>query len=110
MGLMINTTFAIDGSIRTEFLDWLRRSFIPEAMAHGATAVVASRVIGQMIDGPHDDEAEAYACQFKVASREDAAGWTDYMAESLLPQRHAAWGDRFLPFTTFMEIVDTDVR
>lgn len=108
MRMLINTTFAIDSSIRQDFLDWLRCSFVPRAVEHGGTSVVASRVIGQMLDGPHDDEAEAYACQFQMASRDDAAQWVEYLSASLMPECHAAWGERILPFTTFMEIIDTD--
>lgn len=108
MRMLINTTFAIDSSIRQDFLNWLRCSFVPRAVERGATSVVSSRVIGQMLDGPHDDEAEAYACQFQMASRDDAAQWVEYLSASLMPECHAAWGERILPFTTFMEIIDTD--
>lgn len=107
MKIMVNTTFAIDGGIREEFLCWLRQRFIPEAISKGAANIVVSRVIGQMLDAmPSYDEAEAYACQFQFASRETAARWSDHMSASVIADAHAAWGDRLLPFTTFMELVE----
>lgn len=106
MQILVNTTFAIDASVRDEFISWLKTDFIPAAFAAGASQIVASRVIGQMLDGPADDEAEAYACQFQMESREDVGLWLDSVAARLLGERHAMWGDRFLPFVTFMETLD----
>lgn len=106
MGMMVNTTFAIDASIREAFLDWLRQCFIPSACDAGARHVIASRVIGQRLDGPMDDEADAYACQFQMESSDAVAVWVDTVASKVLGERHARWGDRFLPFVTFMETLD----
>lgn len=107
MCFLINTTFAIDSGVKEGFLCWLHQCFIPAVKDNGAADVVASRVIGQMLDGPlPDDETEAYACQFQVKSREAAAKLADCISGYIIPECRASWADRVLPFTTFMEILE----
>ena len=74
MCFLINTTFAIDSGVTEGFLCWLHQRFIPAVKDNGAADVVASPVLGQMLDGPlPDDETGAYARPFSVKSRRAAA-------------------------------------
>lgn len=106
MALLINTTFVIDGGVKASFFRWLQDCFIGEAMSRGAYDVVVSRIIGPEPDATAADEAESYACQFKMASPEGACAWRDHLYATLIPLCIKEWEQRVMPFTTFMDIIE----
>lgn len=106
--ILINTTFAVESSILDGFLAWIAGDFRREAReAVGGRAFVLTRVMRQ--EGPEAAPADAdeltYACQFRVATDEQARQWLDHFSQVMLRESALRWGSKLLQFTTLMEII-----
>lgn len=106
--ILINTTFAVEREILDGFLAWIAGDFRAEARASvGGRTFLLTRVLSQ--DGPDAAPADAdeltYACQFRVATREQAMEWMVYFSQLMLRESARRWGSKLLQFTTMMEII-----
>lgn len=106
--ILVNTTFAVDQSILDDFFLWVKETFIPEAeKTVNASGFLLTRIIPhQPLTSDPRQEETTYACQFRVASMEQAEAWTNGHSFELLRVCAERWGHRLLQFTTLMEIIE----
>ena len=99
---IINTTFHVHKSVRSEFFSWLRSVYVKAATATGfLTEPQLTRVIGG-----EDPEGTSSALQLKAPSLREAARWHDETAVLLRDDMSARFGERVLFFTTYLEVID----
>ena len=100
--IILNTTFVIHAPLETEFLQWVRRVYLPSAQAAGVFgAPTVARVLTRI-----EPDTESIAVQLPAGSRDEAARRHVATAALLRDDLHARWGDRMMFFTTFMEVIE----
>lgn len=99
--ILYNTTFTFHNPLREPISEWLRQLWLPEAKAAGLTDSTVARLMVEI-----DPEATAFAVQGRFPDEATAAIWRDGRGAELLAELSARYGERILPFTTFMEVID----
>lgn len=99
--ILYNTTFTFHNPLREPIAEWLRTCWIPEATAAGMTSHTVARLMVEI-----DPEATAFAVQGHFPDEASANRWHDGRGAELLGTLSAKYGERILPFTTFMEVID----
>ncbi len=99
---ILNTTFSVHKSIRSEFNLWIRKVYIPAATA---TGILSNPQLARVI-GTDDPDSSSYAMQFKAQSLREAVRWHDETAVLLRDDMHARFGERVLFFTTYLEVIE----
>lgn len=99
--IILNTTFVLHLSVKTEFLKWVKEVYLPSAAKSDAFGnPTVARVLTRI-----EPDTESIAVQLPASSLDDARRWHDGNAALLRNDLHARWGERLLFFTTYMEIV-----
>ncbi len=101
--VLVNTTFAVSPSADCDFREWVKSTFIQNAISGGGfTAPLFSRI---MADEP--DCAASYAVQFIGSGIEKSKQWMESGdgSRQLRLLRHSL-GDNVLWFSTYMEIIE----
>ncbi len=99
---LLNTTFVIHAPLEAEFLQWVRETYLPSAMATGIFgAPTVARVLTRI-----EPETESIAVQLPATDADDAQRWHDETASLLRDDLQARWGDRMMFFTTYMEVLE----
>lgn len=99
---LLNTTFHVHKSIDSLFIKWVKEIYLPVAMDSGLFKnPLFTRITTQV-----DPEATSYAVQLQARSLSEAEAWHDDMAAKLKESLSREVGERFLHFTTYMEIID----
>ncbi len=97
--ILINTTFYVEGSVETEFLRWVRDTYLPSATAlDGFCSPALARLMLEPQDG-----MSGYAVQISAKDAESAAAWHDDEGARLRGELSARFGQKVLFFTTYME-------
>ncbi len=99
--ILYNTTFTFHNPLLGSFSEWLRERWLPEAHAAGLTDSTVARLMAEI-----DPEATAFAVQGHFANEDAAEMWHDGRGAELLSELSARYGERVLPFTTFMEVIE----
>jgi hypothetical protein len=100
--IIINTTFHVEDTIKNEFVEWLRNTYKPRAMASGIfTSPSLSAILAD-----HGDGASAYAYQMQTPTLKQAIEWHDNQGDQLRREMSERWGQRALFFTTYLETID----
>lgn len=97
--IILNTTFVVSTAVEASFLRWLEDTYVP-AMAQAGifTRPTLARVLAQI-----EPRTDSYALQARCGSFDRALRWHDVTAAPLRDDIKTRWGDRVLPFTTFLE-------
>lgn len=99
---ILNTTFAVHKSVRSEFLTWIRKTYIPAAESTGSlTKPQLTRVIGS-----EDPDSSSYALQFTSPKLREAVRWHDETAALLRDDMGVRFGKKVLFFTTYLEVIE----
>lgn len=99
--IRLNTTFYVDSALADGFVEWVREVYVPSAVASGAlTDPMFTRLLTEVQPG-----AEGFAVQATAPSVEVANSWYEGEGERLRVEISERYGERFLYFTTLMEIV-----
>lgn len=102
--MIYNTTFHIERTIWDESLTFLKREYIPQAMADGRLQrPTLSRVM-------RTDEREgiSVALQFHVADEETLSDWFDATGHALSKQLSLRFGNAMMGFSTLLEELDLE--
>ncbi len=99
--ILFNTTFHIHTSIDKDFTQWIRENYIPAAKSAGIFTDI--EFVHILI--PNDPDAKSYAVQMKAPSKAEAEKWHDNDGSRLKSILTSRYGERFLFFTTYMEIL-----
>lgn len=99
--ILINTTFVIDQSLINLFNNWVSQQYLAKANESGLfTDHILSRILTETEPG-----TIAYALQLRSSDPKQAAEWHDGKGAELRNIQAKQWGEKFLFFSTFMEIV-----
>jgi hypothetical protein len=96
-----NVTIKVKAQIQQEWLAWLQDVHIPEVLETGC---FYDATILQLLD-VDDTEGPTYAVQYNAESK---AAYNQYMekyAAELRQKSYDKWGDAFIAFRSFMQIV-----
>jgi hypothetical protein len=93
---IVNTTFHVDDDVRDDYLEYMKRFYIPEARETGAKVICFAR-----IDPQHETQGTSYSLQLKL----------DYecqrsRADGILHKLYDRFGNRVLGFQTLLEEID----
>lgn len=99
---IINTTFVTDLSKFELIREWLRKSYIPTALASG---IFNGERVARVLS---DDDVETVniACEFSCPSLSRGIKWHEEVFPELLAELHRATEQQLLYFTTFLKTVD----
>jgi hypothetical protein len=99
--IIYNITVKVATEANEEWLKWMRETHIPEMMATGLfTEHRMSRLLEQ-----DDSEGPTYAIQFYTATAEDYNIFQSRHQRALRQKGYDRFGDRFIAFTTVMEVL-----
>ncbi len=96
---LINTTFHIHSSITDTFMQWMDENYV-SALAGSFGDVLFTRILINV-----DPEALSFAVQVKVPTLDDFRRWDEATGAALRGAFGRKAGDKFLFFTTEMEII-----
>lgn len=99
---IINTTFALDPSLESEVLDWLRQHYIVAGQAAGLTS---PRIL-KVTDQAEGADALSLAVQMEAADRALANRWVDSEMATHLKTAVERWPMRLMHYTTRLEVVE----
>ncbi len=93
--IIVNTTFYVDCSIETEFLNWVRAVYVPQATLSQPSV---ARILGAVEEG-----MVAVAVRMHAPSVEAAMAWDNGEGALLRGVLAEKYGQKVLHFTTLME-------
>lgn len=96
---ILNTTFHADNSVRQNFVDWVRKVYIPAAIGTGLFR--DARLLRVLTD--NDPEGVSFALQMICESISEARRWHDETATLLRDDMTQRWGDAVMYFTTYLK-------
>ena len=100
--IVYNVTTMVSGGRAEEWLEWMRRTHIPEIMATGCfTGFRMLRLLE--VD---DAEGPTYALQFHCKDREDYERYVSRFAPALREAAMNIWGEEAVSFRTLMEVIN----
>ncbi len=99
---IFNTTYNVDNTVKEAFVDWLRATYIPLAIANSelSSPQLCRIITAEEIDG------ESFSLQFHVADRQSLERWYDSVGESLDISIEKLFGNKVLRFNTLLELFD----
>lgn len=96
-----NVTTKVAGHIADEWLQWLQEEHIPEITATGCfTGATILRLLE--VD---DSEGPTYAIQLAANNKELYEDYLENYADQLRQKSFDKWGNQFISFRSFMQIV-----
>lgn len=99
--IIYNVTIKVHGSIKTEWLVWMKEEHIPEVMDTGCfTAFTILHLLE--VD---DSEGPTYAIQYKAESKALYNQYIEKFAPILRQKTIEKWGDKFIAFRSVMQVV-----
>ncbi len=99
--IIYNTTFQVDDNTTTEFIDWIRTQYVPQALATG----IVSRPQLARIMGRHEG-GTGYALQLQAATLGELQNWYRTTGKDLMTRFNTRFGTRAVNFSTMMETVE----
>ncbi len=99
--LLYNVTTLVDHSIHDDWLSWVTKVHIPQVMAtHAFLEFKMSKILGS-------DESQGinYALQFVSHSMVDFLRYRDIHLKEIQQQQKDQFGEKYVSFSTLMEIV-----
>ncbi len=103
--ILYNTTFYIDRSINSAFIEWLRQIFIVQAVKYGLENPMLARICTPK-DENADDGTVSYALHLYAKCDNQIADWIERGVPPIMRSMHDKWGELALAFSTSMEIID----
>lgn len=99
--LIYNTTFQVDDDVRENFLIWIKESYIPEVLKHGALKMPRiCRILS------HRDEGSVYSLQWEVENSGLLHSWHLEQGVRLNEELTKLFKDKVIGFPTLMEVIE----
>lgn len=99
--IIYNTTFQVDDNMATEFIDWIKNQYLPQALVTG----IVSQPQLTRIMGRHEG-GTGYALQVQAVSLGELQSWYQSIGKELLIQFNAHFGAQAVNFSTMMEKIE----
>lgn len=100
--IVYNITIKADWSIHREWLQWMQEEYIPEIIA---TGLFNNYRIMRLLEVDESD-GPTYAIQYEARRREDYETYLRQFSEALSRKAFARWGDKFVSFSSVLQIVN----
>ena len=98
--IVYNTTFSVSGDAVEEFIEWIRSTYVPQAMQGGrVSAPQLMRIMAQQEGGV------GYALQLQAPSLGELQRWYQSTGKQLMADLTAHFG-RIAGFSTMMEQIE----
>ncbi len=97
-----NVTTKIFAGIESEWLLWLKNNHIPDIIATGC---FTETKILKLLDAG-DDDGPTYAVQYFAESKSLYNLYLEKHAPAMRQKAIDAWGNKFIAFRSFMQIVE----
>jgi hypothetical protein len=97
-----NVTIKLKESIHTDWLIWLKEEHIPDVLNTGCFSTVQVLRLLEI----DDSEGPTYAIQYKTENNSNYQLYLDNYASALREKSYVKWGDQFIAFRSFMEVVN----
>lgn len=99
--IILNTSFHFLASHEPDFINWATDRYINAAKQSGLfDETLLIKILTEI-----DPKVKAYAIQLRSVSRAEATAWHEEAAATLVNELSSRWGEEFVHFTTFMEII-----
>ena len=99
---LYNVTIKIDDSVREEWLDWMKKTHIPEVMD---TGLFTSNRICRLLENEEEGGA-TYAIQYTFKDLDDYTRYREIFAPSLQEKHLQKYRNKFVAFRTLLEIIE----
>ncbi len=101
--IIYNTTFSVDSASVKEFVEWIRTSYLPMALAdRQLSRPQLMRIMAQQEGGA------TYALQLQAESLGALQRWYQSTGKDLTARMTSRFGQRIVGFSTMMEKIDID--
>ena len=97
-----NVTTKVAAAIQEPWLIWLKEQHLIDMMA---TACFSDATILQLLE-IDDEEGPTYAIQYKVESKSLYNRFVEKYAGGMRQKAFDKWGNQFIAFHSFMQVVD----
>ena len=97
-----NVTIKINVPIHDQWLEWMKNIHIPDMLS---TDCFQDATILRLLE-VDDTDGYTYAIQYKTESKSKYNQYTELYAPSMRQKTIEKWGDQFVAFRSFLEIVD----
>lgn len=97
-----NVTIKVKNEIHSQWIDWLKNEHVPEVLATGCFQ--DARIL-QLLE-VDDSEGPTFAIQYFAESKAAYNQYIDKHAPILRQKSYNLWGDQFIAFRSFMQIVN----
>lgn len=102
--IIYNTTFNIENDILDECLEYLKKNYIPRAVASGFLRTPYLRRILQ----DESEDASSYSVQFHVKNPETLEYWMESEGSTLQKELITRFGTKIVGFSTLLEEIDLE--
>lgn len=99
--IVYNTTVKVESTIAAQWLQWLHQTHAPAILATGCFWKYQVLHLLEMDDA----EGPTYAIQYYAHTPADYELYRTSFANDLQQQAASRWGDRFVSFSTLMQVV-----
>lgn len=97
-----NVTIKVKNEIHSQWIDWLKNEHVPEVLATGCFQ--DARIL-QLLE-VDDTEGPTFAIQYFAESKGAYNQYIEKHAPQLRQKSFDKWGDQFIAFRSFMQIVN----
>jgi hypothetical protein len=97
--IIFNTTFHVDRNVADEWIDYVKKEYIPAAMAGGQ---LTEPILAEVLHHVHD-EGFTFALQFKVADQETLETWAEAVGTAVSDKMVSKFGSKAVGFTTMLQ-------
>lgn len=102
--IVYNTTFNIENDILTECVEYLKKIYIPRAMASGFLQTPYLRRILQ----DESEDTTSYSVQFHVKNPETLMYWMESEGRTLQEELVNSFGTKIVGFSTLLEEINLE--
>lgn len=99
--IIFNTTFHIEDNIHEDFIDFLKKTYIPFATQSGFLHQPRLALIHRQ----HEENGVSYSLQFHVKNTDTLNHWFDTDGQTLQKEIVKQFGNKAMGFITLMEEV-----
>ena len=97
-----NVTIKLKESIHTDWMIWLKEEHIPDVLNTGC---FSDAQVLRLLE-VDDSEGPTYAIQYKTDKISNYQLYLENFAAALREKSYTKWGDQFIAFRSFMEVVN----
>lgn len=97
-----NTTFNCEISCYKEFVQWVRETYIPQALSYeGVSNPRLARIFGE-----DDSQNMNISIQFNTPGLEELSQWYNHCGANILQTLQEKYGEKVAGFSTIMEEIE----